>query len=87
MDLDRQTNHRADAKSERSTHAGTGVNDGVDLKRSVAARSQLNCGGGTYFRAISTYICFTLRSNVMPVNATKDALYLRRDSRTGENYR
>jgi hypothetical protein len=33
MDLDRQTNHGADAKSERSTHAGTGVNEGVDSKR------------------------------------------------------
>jgi hypothetical protein len=87
MDLDRQTNHQADAKSERSAHAGTGVNDGVDLKRFGGCRSQSNCGRGAYFRTISTYICITFRSNVMPINATKDALHLRRDSRTGESYR
>jgi hypothetical protein len=85
--LDRQTDHRADAKSWRSTHAGTGVNDGAGLERSVAARSQLYCVGGTYFPAISAYIYFTLRSNVMPINATKDGVHLRRNSRTGGNYR
>jgi hypothetical protein len=38
-------------------------------------------------RAISAYVCFILRSNVMPTNATKDGAYLRRDGRTGGNYK